>query len=75
MAMIALNMPPGELTAVYQEIEDRDVRTDTSIQEPNQPGSARQTLSWIFTASQGLSPEQDFMEECMFRIGWVMIKH
>ena len=74
-AMIALNMPPGELTAVYQEIEDRDVRTDTSIQEPNQPGSAQQTLSWIFTASQGLSPEQDFMEECMFRIGWVMIKH
>jgi hypothetical protein len=51
-AMIALNMDPAELSAIYQEIVDADIKTDTSIQEPNLPGSARQKLSWIFTTSR-----------------------
>jgi hypothetical protein len=67
-AMVVLNMPPSELANVYRHIEDRDIRTDTSIQEPNRPGSARQTLSWIFTASQGQSTGNDFMEECVSSI-------
>jgi hypothetical protein len=73
--MISLDRLPSELLAVYQDIDDRDVETDTSIQEPNQPGSARQTWTWIFTLSQRLWPGPDFMEEFMFCIGWVMEKH
>lgn len=67
-AMGLLNIPSTELTTIYRQIEDEDVKTDTSIQEPNRPGSARQTLSWIFTAFQAQSAGHDFMEECEFYI-------
>jgi hypothetical protein len=63
-AMIALNMDPAELSAIYQEIVDADIKTDTSIQEPNLPGSARQKLSWIFTTFQAQPTGHDFLEEC-----------
>lgn len=64
--MIALHMPPAELDKIYQIILDSDIKTDTSIQEPNAPGSARQKLSWIFTAFQAQTTSSDFLEECMY---------
>ena len=63
--MISLNMAPNELNTIYRNMTDADIKMDTSIQEPNLPGSARQKLSWIFTTFQGQTTHHDFLEECM----------
>ena len=76
VAMIVLQMLPDELGKTYQIILDSDIKTDTSIQEPNAPGSARQKLSWIFTSFQAQTNSSDFLEECMyFYILHVCMKH
>ncbi|KIM35993.1 hypothetical protein M413DRAFT_47570, partial [Hebeloma cylindrosporum] len=69
-AMVKLNIPQQELLSFYRVIEDSDVKTDTSIQEPNHPGSARDKLSWIFTSVQAETSPDNALSE-YYRVHWL----
>lgn len=64
-AMQALDIPGADLITTYRVIEDADVKTDTSIEEPNERGAAREKLSWIFTVFRAHSSGPDYLQECM----------
>jgi len=62
--MEALDIPGPELITTYRVIQDSDVKTDTSIEEPNLPGATREKLSWIFTIFCTPSSGPDYIQEC-----------
>ncbi|KAJ2920505.1 hypothetical protein H1R20_g16590, partial [Candolleomyces eurysporus] len=75
-ALTALkNLRAGEeILSKYKEIKKDDLKTITSIAEPNARGQSRDTLAWFWSLDvAGDSEMSEYLEE-LYRISWLRAK-
>jgi hypothetical protein len=66
-AMINLGLEPTMVSSKYQLLTRDDIRVSGAILEPNETGSTRSRLSWIWTTHQGIGeigPTDNHLTEC-----------